>query len=357
MIVGMTHDEGSLVPNMVVKLRGKISTGYMPNEPPNNTNAPKAAGHFRMLKEVTSTKRVGGSGTVVVVKEWVLNQPIQEALEKINNNKTPRRIEIVCLNKTMDEMWDSSLSMFSKSDGLLCKSHGNGTEAKFLTFDNSGNRKWVSREFEGKPGCPFLKCPDYISGACKQHGSLKCFPIIDLTPNPYKLETRSINSVIGMESSLLQLWELLKVAHVVKTREANAKLQFEGFFGLKLFLVHKKIKSGGRDVFITDIGPTPECIAMIMDPIKRGIEYQAKQSNVIAKSDSFSLISGLEQDLVALNDESVALPENEDDIEDGRSAAVEFGADAGKVLSDDGSLSDSVKNTVAILQDQKSDKL
>jgi len=256
----------------------------------------------------------------------------------------------------MDEMWDSSMSMFSKSDGLVCKSHGKGTDAKHLTFDNGGNRKWVSRKFDGKTGCPYQECPDYISGVCKQYGELKCFPTIDMTPNPYKLETRSINTIIGMESSLIQLWELLKVAHIVKTREANSKLTFDGFFGLKLFLVHKKIKSGGRDVFITDIGPTPECIAMIMDPIKRGIEYQTKQSNVIAKPDAFSLIGDVETELVSLTDESVALPENEDDIEDGKSAAIEFGADSNKVITDDGSLPASVKSTISILQNQKTDK-
>jgi hypothetical protein len=333
MIIGLTHNIEGLIPNMIIKYGGKISTGFMPNEPPNNNNYPKPAGYFRMLKEVTNTKRVG-SGTVVT-RDWILNKDIQDALEKSNNNnKTPRRIEIVCLYKSIDEMWDSSLSMFSSSDGLICKSHGNGTEAKYLTFDNGGNRKWISREFDGKKGCLYKECPDFKSKACKQQGMFKCFPTVDLSPNPYRFETRSINSIMGIESSLLQLYELLKVAYLVKKREASKEFPFDGFFGLKLFMVHKKIKSGGKDVFITEISPTPECISLIMDPIKRGIEFNAKHSNVINTSESFSLIGNVEEELFGLTN-MTDIDGSDDDVESGKNSAIEFGADADKIIGND----------------------
>ena len=328
MITGLTHDDSG-VPNMNIKYRGKISTGYAPNEGPNKKNAPAAAGFFRILKEITRTERVGGSDKKVAVKEWVLNDIVQKALEKSLKSETPRRIEIVSLYQTPQEMWESSMAMYSGSEGLLCKSHGKGTTAKFLKFDADGNREWTERAFNGVPGCLYKDCPDFKSKKCKATGLMKCFPVLDLTPNPYRFETRSINTIVGIESSMLQLWNLLRVAHAVKEREADKKLQFDGFFGAKLYMIHKKIKSGGKEVFITDVMPTPDFISLVMEPIKRGLKFQVKQAALEGGGDGTSMLEfdDIEQALLDLNPDEDTVPMSQNDEQE---IATNFDADADK---------------------------
>ena len=321
MIKGLTHDKDGVL-QQIIKYRGKISTGYAPNEGPNKKNAPAAAGFFRILKEVTSTQRIGASQNPITIKDWVLNEEMQIKLEKILGNKMPRRIELISLFKTPQEMWESSLAMYSTSEGLMCKSHGEGESAKFLTFDADGNRQWIDRGFDGKIGCAYHECPDYQAKKCKPIGLMKCFPTIDLTPNPYRFETRSINTILGVESSLNQLWNLLCVAHAIKEREAKKKLKFDGFFGAKLYLIHRKIKSGGRDVFITDVMPTPDFIAIIMEPIKRGLRHKVEQAKIKATEESVSmLLDNAGQQLLESipDDEPVPM-----DLEDQQNIATQF---------------------------------
>jgi len=328
LIKGLTHDDSGAL-NMIEKYRGKISTGYAPGEGPNKKNHPVAAGFFRILKEITETKRVGNSDAQVVIKSWKLNDSIQKKLETTLKSKMPRRIELVSFYQTIDEMWESCLAMFSSSEGLMCKSHGEGTNARQLTFTPDGDREWVDRIFNGKKGCPYKQCPDYISKKCKPLGMLKCFPIIDLTPNPYRFETRSLNTIMGIESSLTKLWNLLNVAHAIKQKEANSLLKFDGFFGAKMYLIHKKIKSGGRDVFISELLPTQSFIDEVMEPIKRGLDMKSKQAKIAASNESMSLLEMAETALLesGINDgtdeESVPLS-----IEDQQHIAKEFGADA-----------------------------
>jgi len=318
MIKGLTHDSSG-IPNMIIKYRGKISTGYAPNEGPNKRNSPKAAGFFRILKEITKTERVGNSETQVVVKDWVLNETIQKKLEETIDSKTPRKIEIVSLYKTPQEMWESKLAMYSTSEGLLCQSNGLNETAKFLKFTPDGERDWAERE------CLYNGCSDFKAKKCKEIGFMKCFPTIDMTPNPYRFETRSINTIIGIESSISQLWNLLRVAHSIKEREAKKQLQFDGMFGAKMYLIHKKIKSGGRDVFITDLIPTPDFTQLVMEPIKRGIKHQVEQAMLETSSDAVSILDAgiLEQQLLDINTESIPL-----DKSDEKSIAENFDTDA-----------------------------
>ena len=104
MIKGLTHTENGEI-NATTKYRGKISTGYSPNEGPNTSNHPIAAGFFRMLKEVNKTERLK-AGKIIIKKLWVDNKIAQDALEKSQPtpSKTPRKLEIICLHKTPQEM-------------------------------------------------------------------------------------------------------------------------------------------------------------------------------------------------------------------------------------------------------------
>lgn len=352
MIKGLTHNDDGVL-NMVEKYRGKISAGYAPGEGPNKQKHPVAAGFFRVLKEITETKRIGSSESTVVIKSWVLNEKIQARLEKtLNSNKMPRRIELVSLYKTADEMWESCLAMFSSSEGLMCKSHGVGTNARQLTFTPDGDRLWIDREFDGVKRCPYERCPDYISKKCKPLGLLKCFPTVDLTPNPYRFESRSLNTVIGIESSLAKLWNLLNVAHAIKQKEANKSLKFDGFFGAKLYLIHKKIKSGGRDVFISDLLPTESFIADVMEPIKRGLDMKSKQAKLTASTETVSLLELAESSLMesgindTVDEEAVPL-----ELEDQKHIATEFGADADKSEPQEVTLADVQKEVAETLLD------
>ncbi len=335
MIVGVTHNNDGDI-HSITKYRGKISTGFGPKEGPNKENHPVAAGFFRMLKETTVTRRIGASQQPVTVKEWVINQDVQKKLEESMGNQTPRRIEIVCLHKTIEEMWDSHLAMYSSTEGLICRSNGKGTVARFLTFDKSGERLWVDREFNGVKGCPFEDCPDYQAGKCKAAGLLKCFPAIDLAPNPYRFETRSINTIIGIESTLNELKSLLMSAHAVKQYEAKKDLPFDGFFGAKLYLVHRKIKSGGRQVYITDIVPTQEFTTMVMEPIKRGLLKKTELAMIPGSGDALTMIESKPGDEI-IDDNFIM------DIDDQKAIAINFGADA---AADDAAVSESITEDV-----------
>lgn len=335
MIVGMTHSEDG-TPNNVTKYRGKISTGYEPNEPPNTKNAPAAAGFYRMMKEVVRNQRVGTSQEIVAIKDWVLNEQVQKELEKVNGNSPqPKRVEIYSLVKTMPEMWESFLAKFSKTDGLLCKSHGKGTVAKQLILGPNGERKWEER-FAGTGNCPFEDCPDFKAGKCKQMGMMKCFPTVDLNPNPYRFETRSINTIVGIESAFINLETLLKAAHMVRQIEAGEILPYDGLFGARMYLVHRKIKSGGRDVFITDLLPTPDFTESVMEPIKRGLAQKSKQSKMIGAGNISLLGDASEKMLEAtkaamiedFTADSGAVPIS---LDEQREVAVQFGSDAGDI--------------------------
>ena len=331
MIVGMTHNEDGVV-NGITKYKGKISTGYGPNETPNTRNSPVACGFYRMLKEIVRNQRLGTSQEIVSIKDWVINEQVQKDLEKMNNNSPqPKRLEIYSLVKKSDEMWESYLAKYSSTEGLLCKSHGKGTVAKQLLQGPNNERQWNIRFPD--TGCLFEDCPDFKSGKCKQMGMMKCYPVIDLNPNPYRFETRSINTIIGFESSFANLETLLKAAHMVKQIEAGQQLPFDGLFGAKMFLVHRKIKSGGRDVFISDLVPTPEFTESIMEPIKRGLVMRSKQSRMIGSAGTMSLLGEasdkmLEASRMALIEDATdnAIPISLDEEKD---IAIQFHADAG----------------------------
>jgi hypothetical protein len=354
MIVGMTHNEDGIV-NSVTKYKGKISTGYGPNEPPNTRNSPVASGFYRMLKEIVKNQRVGSSQEIISIKDWVLNETVQKELEKMNNNTPqPKRIEIYCLVKTSDEMWESYLAKYSSTEGLLCKSHGFGTVAKQLIKGPNGERKWDVRFPES--GCLYEDCPDFKAGKCKQMGMMKCFPTVDLNPNPYRFETRSINTIIGIESAFVNLGTLLKAAHMVKQIEAGKQLPYDGFFGAKMFLIHRKVKSGGRDVFISDLVPTPEFTESIMEPIKRGLASRSKQSRLPGEAGSVSLLGDASAKLLEaskaamIKDATVegSVPINLDDEKD---IAIQFHADAGDMDSTETIETVETNNDVTTLRD------
>ena len=340
MIKGLTHEaNGDQI--KIIRYKGKISAGYAPKEPPNTRNSPMAAGFFRMLKEITRNQRIVSTKEIITIKDWVLNQEVQKLLEAANNGNTnPRRIEIYCLDQKTDDQWESYLAKYNQTEGLLCKSHGLGTVAKHLIV-NGGKRLWENR-FEETGGCPYQECPDFKEGKCKQVGSLKCYPIIDLAPNPYRFETKSINTIIGIETTFSNLSTLSKAAHMVKQMEAGKPLVYDGLFGAKLFMVHRKVKSGGKDVFVTDLMPTPEYIETIMEPIKRGLAARSKMARLAGEAGSMSMLGQASEKLLEQSRASFEAVEAESlplSIEDERDITMNFAVDTG---DEEGSVSEVV---------------
>ena len=310
-IVGLTHTS-DMVPNKKIGYRGKISTGYAPGEGPNKENHPVAAGFFRFLVEKTVNERVGTK--VIPIKKFMLNKGVQKKLEEWHNQgDAPRMLEIISLFYTPEDMWESYMAMYGKSDGLLCKSHGKGTEAKYLDVKGK-NREWKTRT------CQYDECEHYKAGNCKPHGSLKCYPTVDFTPpNPYRFETNSINTIISIESALDDIYNMLKVAHVIKQQKLGKDLKFDGLFGVKFVLVHKKIKSGGREVFVTEIMLSKDSREATSGVIEKAFLEDSGISNSISLIDSMESLKIETDDTKAI--ESVEI--DEDDIVDVEAEPIE----------------------------------
>jgi hypothetical protein len=326
MIEGLTHHNGVI--NQNTKYKGKISCGFAPGEGPNHANHPIACGYFRVLKEITINDRIGGKD--VTRKEWKENTEIQKKLEEtLGGSKTPRKLDFISLFAEPSQLWESSLAMYSSTDGLLCRGHGDASVAKQLKIDGT-KREWCNRD------CKYKECPDFINGSCKEIGLMKIFPLIDISTNPYRFETRSVFTIAGIESSLDKLWNLCKAAHIVKKYEAKKDIPFEGFFGLQFSLIHKKTKGGGRDIFITDIIPTAETAASIMEPIRRGISRN-QTAALTAGTESFSLLNANVDDIPMIEGPEET-PSTHMDIEDEKAIANQFAADAAHTEPDDAAL-------------------
>ena len=265
MIVGLTHDPETNIIKDFMRFGGKISAGYQPNEGPNKTNAPMASGFFRVMKEVIVTRMEGGQKKQY--QEWVLNEDIQKKLVDENNgSENPRRIEFICAFEHPEDLWDSHMGKYSSKDGLVCRSQGINTPPMQLVTRKQAGKEIRSREprlFDGQAKCPYDKCPDFINGSCKQHGIMRIIPLCDISFNLYKFETRSINTILAIESSVRRIYDMAEAAHYARFGQTTDK-KFQGLRNVKMTLVHRKIKSGGRDVFVTHLEPSKEFVKYVM---------------------------------------------------------------------------------------------
>jgi hypothetical protein len=160
---------------------------------------------------------------------------------------------------------------------------------------------------------------------------MKIFPTCDLTSMPYRFETRSVNSIVGIESALADMWTLLRAAHTIRQFEEQKPISFDGLFGAKFFLVHRKIRSGGREVFITDLFPSPDFNQVVMQPIMRGLAQKKSMANLTGAAGTLPI---LEQAAERLLSGPAEVPQDIDslpstlDLADQQGIAVNFGADA-----------------------------
>ena len=340
MIKGLTHSADGVL-NSIVKYKGKISAGWQANEGPNKKNSPAACGFFRFMKQINVNRVVNGKNEVY--QEWAHDAETQKKLIAENNGSaTPRILEFMCMYQTPDMIFESFMAKFSQSDGILCKSFGAGTTPTQLVIDAKGGREWKPRQFNGKAECPYDECPDYTCKPqkCKEMGVLKVFPLSDLSAMPYRFETRSKNTILAIGSSLDSMYNLAKAAWLVQCKEAGKRLPFEGLFGIKMRLVHKQIKSGGNEVFITQVEPGQGFSASIMNIIKRGIEGKQKAA-LIGSSDmlDLSLLSDDSQD-----EEQLLLPTPSLSLSDEKSVAKDFAPEQVVDNSDLDAAAEALKN-------------
>ena len=117
------------------------------------------------------------------------------------------------------------------------------------------------------------------------------------------------------------MYQGARLAHNLYCQQSGSKTEFEGLRGNRFTLVHRKVKSGGRDVFITQIEYSDKFSNFIMSTLQRGIE---------AKQDL--MLSG--EIIEPANLLEAPSEENEDTLmltfDEQKSVAVEFVADADK---------------------------
>ena len=58
------------------------------------------------------------------------------------------------------------------------------------------------------------------------------------------------------------------------------------------------MKSGGKEIFCTDLMPTAEFSELVMEPVKRGLASKAKMSRIIGEAGSMSLLEAAEFHIV-----------------------------------------------------------
>ena len=305
MIKGLTHDKDG-VANKVTKYKGKIGTGWGPGEGPNKKKSPIATGYFMFMR--SDTVDIKGSTKDFEVTKWLLDTQFQDALEKQNTlkgknqNKKPRLMKIICYDATPELMWDSYLGKF-KTDGLHCRSHGEGTVAKRLRFDSKGAREWYTQT------CPYKECPDFINKECTPRGTLKLYPAINPTPpNPYRMDTTSINTIMALENGFNDIYNLAMTSHKCRCMIADEELPFDGLLLSELLLVHKKISSGGFEPFITEVYPTPGQRDIWMGPIKEIAVLRAKKVKLSGKAGNFSLTGEASQKFLDTSVERLEAP-------------------------------------------------
>lgn len=323
MITGLTHNLTGEA-NDQTRIRGKISTGYAPKEAPNTKDMAVASGFFRILKPVMVNVMIGGKPTPM--QKWVVDDVAQKLLIDANKgNTTPRRIEGIFMKRLPSQVWESFMGKFSKSDGLICKSQGKGSVAMEVVYDRNDKRSWKQRKFKDCDTCPYDECPDFKSGACKPTGLLKVHPLIMDRADPYQLSTHSINTILKIESALKQVYDLSAMAYMLK--RGGLDENFMGLAGITYTLIHKKVKSGGRDVFITELECGETFGAYAMRAIKEGIQAQNErilsganlaQISITGSVTNTPVLAEPSQPLLLENEDSgpasgIVLPETNDD--------------------------------------------
>ena len=283
MIKGLTHDVGTGVINRIVKFKGKINTGYGPKEAPNTKNNPVPCGFFRFMKQVIKKETVNGVPTQY--QQWMLDPAMQKLLQEANKGATePRRLEAICMNAVSPgDMWESFCGKFSASDGLICKSYGEGSKPMHVVYEGE-KRVWKPRLFKGENICPYTECPDYKEGKCKETGILHVYPLLCDRMNPYQFSTKSKNTILAIESSLEIMYNTMASIYCLANNVRKLGPDFRGLEGITYSLVHKNITSGGKKVFVTQVEFSDEYSAFAMGMIRTHIQGRQKLMMAEAKA-------------------------------------------------------------------------
>ena len=236
MIFGLTHEADTGSPNQVTQYYGKISTGYASGEGPNTGKGPMACSFYRILvKKQIRVPQSGGKN--ILIEKWVENQEVHSKV-----GKEPTELSFVCMGKTPAEIWTSRLTYWGNS---RVKCTGDGKKAVF--YKDMGDNTTQAQDVP----CPYEECPYYKQDLCHAEGRLKVYLKDDFhLMAPYRLDTKSYNSIMSIESSLTRIYGMLQSIHMVS---GKSMADFTGLSGLTLRLVLRPKKSGANMVYITSI--------------------------------------------------------------------------------------------------------
>jgi hypothetical protein len=128
---------------------------------------------------------------------------------------------------------------------------------------------------------------------------------------------------MSIENGLQDVYNLIKQSHMCRCIEANnADLPFDGMTLAKLVLVHKKVSSGGKEVFITEVYPSVELRRQLMGPIERMASKRVEVAQKVGSAGNISLLQGEAQKLMQNAVERIEAPEqysveDQDSLTDG----------------------------------------
>jgi len=260
MIYGLTHDKNTGQAKDTTQYFGKISTGYAAGEGPNKTDHPVGCGFYRIL--VQKQMRIPQSGgKSVIIEKWIENPDVHNKV-----GKEPMALKFVCVGKHPSEIWQSRLAYWS--NGRI-KCTGNGKTAVFS--EDMGDGTVVSKDIT----CPYKECSYFKEERCKAEGRLKVGLVDDYhLTSMYRLDTKSINSIKSIESSLASIYETLERLHIM-TGAPMSKFYEKGMQGMILRMSLKPKKSGKHNVFITYIEIPPETEKILTDALIKAMGNQS----------------------------------------------------------------------------------
>lgn len=292
MIYGLTHDKNTGQAKDTTQYFGKISTGYAAGEGPNKTNHPVGCGFYRIL--VQKQIRVPQSGgKSIVVEKWAENPDVHNKV-----GKEPMALKFVCVGKHPSEIWQSRMAYWA--NGRI-KCAGNGKTAVF--YEDMGDGTVISKDIT----CPYHECPHFKEERCKAEGRLKVGLVDDYhLTSMYRLDTKSINSILSIESSLMSIYETLERLHIM-TRAPMSKFYEKGMQGMILRMSLKPKKSGKHNVFITYIEIPPETEKILTDAL---IKAMGDQSFISIGKDSADVIKITGGDSEPIAGDTEAMVEN-----------------------------------------------
>jgi len=305
-IIGITHNEtGASIENKF-RVSGKAAIGETVG------NAPVSLGYW-VLKRLTATTKVSGNNTAVV-KNWVLDNKLQERLQELNKSEKPTRLPVRIMDAHLDNVFTAEMQKFGANNKVMCRSNGLGTPAMELIRDGDGFKS-VPRKFEdGSTNCPLFDCPDFKkkNGGCKANGYFKFYLNLgkgcDDYLYPFQFHTTSPTSIRELNETLEKISNMVRFAASLDSASGK-DVPFIGLFGIRITLTVVPTIVGGKKVDHIRVDLHPEDKQMLSEKISIGFKTSINTTAGIEMNVMQAAALGLlEGGSLAVEDKSGILP-------------------------------------------------